>query len=124
MLGLITSQHVGQCLHHIRTSQQSDLDDLRLKVVDDGFHLLSYNLGWEVIEVLDAQCILYRDRGDSRNSLATKFMDKPDISLNSRDARAITTRDCQYWCTHFVLMKKIWCKGNEKNQTAQLLFLL
>jgi hypothetical protein len=101
MLGLVAPQDVSQCLHDIRAAQQSDLDDLWLKVVYDSLHLLSDDGGGQIVELLDAQRVLYRDRGNGRNGLSAKFVDKPDIGLHPRDARAVTTGDCQYRCTHF-----------------------
>ena len=67
MAGLVAAQHVGQGLHHIGAAQQANLDDLRLQVVDDGLHLLPYNRGRQVVELLDAQRCLHRDGGDGRH---------------------------------------------------------
>jgi hypothetical protein len=105
MLGLVAPQDVSQCLHDIRAAQQSDLDDLWLKVVYDSLHLLSDDGCGQVVELLDAQRILYGDRGDGRNSLSAKFMDKTDVGLHPRDARAVATGDCQYRCTHLFLRR-------------------
>ena len=41
VLGLIALEHIGQHLDHIDTAHQTNLDDLRLEVVDDSLDLLT-----------------------------------------------------------------------------------
>ena len=114
----VAAQHIGQCLHHIDASQQSNLDDLRLKVVDDGFHLLAYHRCRQVVELLNAQGVLHGDRGDNRCSHAPQLMDEPDVGLHTRDAGTVATCYGEYCLIHY------GCKGTKKCGNCQAMFRL
>ena len=77
------TQYLGQHLHHIRATQQTNLDDLRLKVVDDGLHLLAHHSGRQVVKLLDAQRVLNGDRRDDRCSPSTQLVNQLDVGLNA-----------------------------------------
>ena len=80
---MIFAQHIGKYLNDFCTTQQANLDNLRLQVVDDSLNLLTHHRGWQVVELLDTKCILHRNRSDCRCCNATQLVNDTDIRLNA-----------------------------------------
>ena len=118
MTGLVFAENLGQHLHYIRSAQQSNLNNLRLKVVYDSFHLLAHHRSRQVVKLLNTQRVLYGDRGNSRRSPSTQLMNKLDVGLDARAASAIRSCNCQYRRVHPLLSLKRLQKYEKKRKSS------
>ena len=91
MVGMVFQQrihHNGQCL---RSPDHAHLHRIGLYVVDDCLYLAFDNICRKIMESLDAQRVLHRDGGDSRNRIASQCRYRSDVSLHTGSTCAVRT---------------------------------
>ena len=64
VFGVILAHQFRYHFHHFDAAEQAYLDNLWLQVVEDGLNLLPYGGGRQIVELLNAPRVLYRDGRD------------------------------------------------------------
>lgn len=96
MAGMIASENTNHYIQYIDRAYESNFDDRRLHIVDNGLNLPCHNISRYVVELLDAERVLNRYRRNGRDSIASQGRYCLDISLNTGPARRVGSGDSQY----------------------------